>query len=104
MTSESVEIAEQIAGVAELRIEPTERRNEAGRTWAEEEQILRGTFSALEADALKREIERHYRAFMLYTAPNPAADRRQQLFDEAYAASGGLQRERFVEVARKTWT
>jgi GAF domain-containing protein len=104
MVSQSAEGAEQLAGAAESGIEPTQRRNDAGCTWAEQEQILRDEFSALEAEVLEQEIERQHRAFMLYTAPNPAADRRQQLFNEAYAASGGLQRERFVEVARKTWT
>jgi hypothetical protein len=82
-----------------------ERRNADGLAWPEIETTLRAELVGLAPESLEREIERHYRTFILLTTPNPAADRRQQLFDEAYKNSGGLQQQEwFVDVARRTWT
>jgi len=44
----------------------------------------------LAPEALEREIEARYREFMLFTAVSPAGDRRQRLFEEAYAADTSI--------------
>jgi hypothetical protein len=83
----------------------TERRNKDGLTWADQEKLLRAELTGtLALDALEREIDARYREFILFTAVSPAVDRRQRLFEEAYAATAPSQRARFVEIARKTLT
>jgi hypothetical protein len=81
------------------------RRNKEGLTWSQKETVLRGELSAtLSGKALEDEIKRRFRHFILYELTNPAADRRQQLFDEAYAATPVSGRKRLIDIAAKTLT
>jgi hypothetical protein len=76
------------------------RRDRDGLTWSQRESELRAALSAtLSGQALEDEIRKRFRHFVMFELTNPAADRRQRLFDEAYAATPPSGRKRLVEIA-----
>jgi hypothetical protein len=79
-------------------------RNALGLTWTEYEHYLRDALASLGSTEIERELRIQKRIFARHSRPNPVAEERNRLLEQAYQAVPPAQRRHFLEVAKKTWT